>query len=367
MERDAIYRQSGFIASDSSGWESTYDPEPTDYATDQPVYRVIADETSDDRLQPEEPAESDLQGNWLESVSTEQHEIIVSSSKENIEHAPLAQIQETGISVTQLDPGQVADFDDDEITDCATPEDDQSTVSGWPSQTPSGDDDEDAHNKEVAVDSGHIPSGEVIEEPVIGQVYQCLWNDGDGLVEERVWYFVTRLPFADFSEIGISGHLAASQLCDEAFFPSCCIRPTDDQGPVTWAPGFEDGGPCVKRRKIPCLFLQKGLHIPSPADEFTLPPDLPFIAWVKVNMLLREDHPHDPRQDLTGLAKGAAVVSSFKSRLASIQASRAADRRLNASSHLPSPTSASAVVDIGVGPAVSSHSHESFGSGSGYR
>lgn len=367
VERDAIYRQSGVIISGSSGWESAYDTELTDYGTDHPVSEAIADETSDDRSRPAEPVEFDLQSNWLESISTAQREITVSFSKENTGHAPLAQIQETGVSVTQLDQGQVADLDDDEITDCATPEDDQSTVSGWPSQTPSGDDDEHAHNKEVAVESGHIPSDKVIKAPVIGQVYQCLWDDGDGRVENRVWYFVTRLPFADLSEIGISGHLAASQLCDGDNFPSCCRRPTDDQGPVTWAPGFEDGGLWAKRREVPCLFLQKGLDIPAPANEFALPTNTPFTAWVKVNKLLPEDYPHDPGQSSIGLAEGAAVVNAFKLRLEMIRASRAADRRPDDFSHLPSPTIANAVVDNSVGPAVSSHSHEGLSSGSGYR
>lgn len=366
VERDAIYRQSGFIASGSSGWESPYDAESIIFGTDYPVFEVIADKTSDDRLQAAEPAESDLQGNWLESVSTEQHENTVPFSKENLGHDPLAQLQETGISVTQPDHGQVADLDDDEITDYAASEDDESTLSGWPSQTPSGDDDEDAYNKEVAVEYGQISSDNVIKEPVIGQVYQCLVDDSDGM-GIPIWYYVTRLPFGDFGEIGISGHLAASQLCDIDTFPSCCRRPTDDQGPVTWAPGFENGGPWVKRRKIPFLFLQKDLDIPSPVEEFTLPPDSPFIDWVKVNKLLLEDHPHDPEQNLNGLAQGAAVANAFKSRLATIRASRAANRRPDDSSHLPSPTSASVVVDNGVEPAVSSHSHGSLSSGSGYR
>lgn len=370
MERDAIYTQSGFIACSSSGWESTYETQSTDDGVDHPVFEAIADETPDDRLQPAEPAESDLQGNWLEFLFTEQHEITVSFLEEDLEHAPLAQLQETGIPVTQPDQGHFTDLDDDEITDYATSEDDQSMVSGWPSQTPSHDEDVDAHNEEIAADSDPISSSKVIKDPAIGQVYQCIWNDGDGLVEKRAWYFITRLPFGDFSEIGISGRLAASQLCDPDNFPSCCRRPTDDQGSVKWAPIFEDGGSAVKRRQVPCLFLQKGLQIPSPAEVFILPPDSPFTAWIDVRLLRREDHRHASGLDLsqlTGLAEGAAVVNAFKSRLAAIQASETADCRREDSSHLSSPTSASAFVDIGVEPAVSSYSQESLSPGSGSR
>lgn len=370
VERDAIYTQSGFIAGGSSSWESTYDPGSIYGRTDQLVYEAVADEIWDDRLQAADPAESNLQSSWFEIVSAKQHEITISSSNDALGHDATTRPLETGPAVIQPDPGQVVDLDDDKITDDATSEDDQSTASEWPSQTPSADEDVDAHNMEVAVDDGHIPSDKVIVDPVVGKVYQCLWNDGDGDLENRVWYFATPLPFGDYGEIGISGNLIGSQLCDGGFFPSCCRRTSDDQRPLTWAPGFEDGGSAVKRRKFPFLFLQKGLEIPAPANAFILPRDSPFTAWIDVKVLLPEDHQHGSglhMSHLTGLNEGAAVVNAFKSRLTAIQESREAGLRYEfASSSLP-PTSASAIVDSGAQLVVSSLSDESLGYGSGYR
>lgn len=371
VERDAIYTQSGFIASGSSSWGSTYDPGSIDGGTDHAMYEAVADEISDDRLQAAEPAESHSQSTWIGTLFTHQHNVTISSSNHCFGHAVTAQPPETGTLFTRNDQDQVVDLDDEEIPGYATSEDDQSTISEWPSQTPSDDEDVDAHNMEVAVDDGHIPSDKVIVDPVIGKVYQCLWNDGDGNLEKRVWYFATRLPFGDYGEIGISGNLIGSQLCDRGFFPSCCRRTSDDQRPVAWAPGFEDGGSAVKRRKFPFLFLEKGLEVPSPADAFILPRDSPFTAWIHVRVLLPENHQHAPGlhlSHLTGLNEGVAVANAFKSRLAAIKASREAGLHLDEfASPLPFPTSTSAVVDGGAQLVVSSLSHKSLVYGSGYR
>ncbi|KAJ4396326.1 hypothetical protein N0V93_000545 [Gnomoniopsis smithogilvyi] len=227
----------------------------------------------------------------------------------------------------------------------AAPEDNESMDSQWQSPPGSGDEDADAYDKEVAEAFGQLPSKEAIVDPVIGQLCQCPWDDGDGDSIQPVWYYVTRLPFGDYNEIGISGHLRGSPLCDKANLPSCCKKPADGREPVTWAPGYEDGGPWVTRRKYPFLFLQDGLEIPPPGRRFPIPTDSPFTAWISVKMLRPENYYHLPEDDTTGLIEGTAVVEAFKSRLAEIQTSREAGHQFEFSSPSPSPVSPSEIAN----------------------
>lgn len=357
VERIAINAQNELMVIETYREDDTHDLEYTRWGPDRHVHDTASGETLEGIIQPDETAERDPHGNMHGEDATEQQDADLHCQKQTSETAQGVQLSDTSTPV--LDDGQnQLTADDSNFNDLPSHEDDEDNEdrdSPWQSEAGSGDEDADAHDREVAEGFGQLSRKDIIVDPVIGQVYQCSWpEDGDSI--QPFWYFVTRLPFGECNDIGISGRLPGSPLCDETNFPSCCTRPTDDQGPVTWAPGFEYGGPHAFRRKVPCLFLQDGLEIPPSTHEFSIAMHFQFTAWVNVKDLRLQDYQHLSDHDLTGLTEGAAVVEAFKSRLGEIQASRAAGRQFQYPSASPCLISAAVAGTTGV-ELVSSHSH----------
>lgn len=189
-----------------------------------------------------------------------------------------------------------------------------------------GDPDADAYEQECR-EAGYIvvgglediPPEQVIVNPVPGRVYQSWWEDRNHT--KTGWYFATPLPLPpkDFGEIGVAGQLLESRLLSKGSgLPRCYRNPGSL---LEWAEGFEDGGPRVTERAVPLLFLEPGLEVPPPGQDFNLPDEAELIAWVSVRNLRPEGHfesPDDPERRRTA-ADGRAVVDAFKARLEALR------------------------------------------------
>lgn len=301
--------------------------------TGHQVYDIVSEKTLKSILQPSETVECDVCGKMLRPNSLKQHKKNMHAPRQKSGQGQGTQLQASATNDGQSQntaevstSGEISQLVNTNVL--AASESDENTDSPWQSRSESGDEDADAYDREVAEACGRLPNKkEMIWDPVIGEVYQCLWDGNDGGLIQPIWYYVTRLPFGNYDEIGVSGYLQNSLLCDKANLPSCCRKPANDQGCVTWAPGFEDGGPYIFKRKLPFLFLQDGLYIPPSAEEFSIPMEPPFTAWVEIKKLRPESYQHLPGHNLTGITQGRAVVDAFKSRLEAIRASREAGRQ----------------------------------------
>lgn len=343
VERDVIYAQTDFDVIDPSFWEASRDADSRMWRTDSDMYR-----TTSVQAEPDQTAECNARGDTLGSEFLQQQNMNMSYSSCNFDPEEVSQLSETRASVSNDCQNQDAVQDGSRINEITALEDNQSIESEWQSPSESGDEDADAYNAGVAEDFGQLPSKEIIRDPAVGRLYQYPWvnSGGDVLESEPVWYYVTRLPFGDYDEIGISGRLNGSPLCTQFKVPSCCRVPPDPRQPLTWAPGFEDGGPWVTRRKFPFLFLQKGLHIPPPGEDFFLPEDPPFTAWVDVKKLRSEEYQHPPEHDTRGLGEGIAIGNAFKLRLEAIRESMEAGLQFEFAPASPYPVSAPTVRTI---------------------
>lgn len=106
-----------------------------------------------------------------------------------------------------------------------------------------------------------------------------------------------------------------------------------------WAAEFHDGGPRVKERSFPCLILRPSLRIPPWDEEFALPPDRWYFAWLDAGSLrdrwykhLRTTHP----RSIKGIDDGQEVARRFRQRL---EAARAAQRGGQRSTVMSNPDS----------------------------
>lgn len=167
--------------------------------------------------------------------------------------------------------------------------------------------------------------------PVPGQVYQAYYDDKSS--SEKGWYFGTPLPWdGDEWKNEIKLDFSMRQMDLKEGFPDCYIAKTlsydseDSDGAnvsvetITgikdWAPGFEDGGPREKERRVLFLFFDDRnkrpgkLNIPkrtastikfSKADLKTLP-----IDWVSTKDL----RPAEVNDET--MIRGRATAGKFK-------------------------------------------------------
>ncbi|KAJ4417251.1 hypothetical protein N0V82_006284 [Gnomoniopsis sp. IMI 355080] len=336
VEPDAIYARNELVAIDPGGLEDAYDSASVIRGIDNRKCRTISAQVA-----PDQTAECGLRGDILETESMQQHNMNLPCPNSSFGHDEVLQLSGTRASFPNDGRDQEVIQNGDRLSELTTSDDSQSIDSQWQSQLGIGDKHADAYDKEVAEAFGQFPSNEIIVDPIVGQLYQCPWDDGEGGSIKPVWYYVTRLPFGNYDEIGISGRLNGSPLCNQSNIPPCCRVSKDPHRPVTWAPGFEKGGPWVTRRKFPFLFLEKGLDIPPPGEWFSIPADPPCTAWIEVKTLRSENHQHPPEHDISGLRDGIAVVDAFKLRLVAIRESMVAGLHFEFAPASPYPASAS--------------------------
>ncbi|KAG6363621.1 hypothetical protein INS49_008722 [Diaporthe citri] len=159
-------------------------------------------------------------------------------------------------------------------------------------------------------------------DPVVGEVYHAWWD-----AEPRSWYPVVILPYlgdGDWKEVGITGNLFTSGLKKE--IPNCfkVVKATTDSGKeasrLTWAEGYQDGGPKVRARKFPCLFLHDPLTIPSADQEFVLGHTAEVLAFRTAQQLRQRSTVLDPGLSKTGVDANKGLARDFEARLRAIRA-----------------------------------------------
>lgn len=167
-------------------------------------------------------------------------------------------------------------------------------------------------------------SFEGVVNPVVGEVYHAWWD-----AEPRSWYLVVILPYlgdGDWEEVGITGNLFTSGLKKE--IPNCfkVVKVTTDSGKealrLTWAEGYQDGGPKVRARKFPCLFLHDPLTIPSADKEFVLGQKAEVLAFRTAQQLRQRSTMLAPGLSKIGVDAYKSLAQDFEARLGTIRAKR---------------------------------------------
>lgn len=165
-------------------------------------------------------------------------------------------------------------------------------------------------------------SFEGVIDPVVGQVYHAWWD-----ADPRSWYLVVILPYlgdGDWEEVGITGNLFTSGLKKE--IPNCfkVVKVTTDSGKeasrLTWAEGYQDGGPKVRARKFPCLFLHDPLTIPSADQEFVLGHKAEVLAFRTAQQLRQRSTMLAPGLSKIGVNAYKGLARDFEARLGAIRA-----------------------------------------------
>ncbi|KAJ0119746.1 hypothetical protein J7T55_013950 [Diaporthe amygdali] len=173
----------------------------------------------------------------------------------------------------------------------------------------------------------HRPGNELsnefdITDPVVGEVYQAWW---DG--EDTGWYLVVILPYSgdsDWKEVGMTGSLFTSGLAKE--IPNCfkVVKTATNSGQeisrLTWAQGFQDGGPRVRSRKFPCLFLHPPLEIPTADQRFEIDAKAKVLAFRTAHQLRHQSTIHSISLDTRGIEAYQGLAREFKARLKEIRA-----------------------------------------------
>lgn len=196
--------------------------------------------------------------------------------------------------------------------------------------------------------------------PEVGGIYQAGWSEQAG-ESSLTWYFVTVLPLDGWDQIGIDGCLPLSRLAlpHELYeakmiehakkaqegsingevearvqqaapdpspklwryrIPPCYSWEIENEVPrnLVWAKGFEDGGPRVRERKFPCLFLASPLEIPPPTTAFKLPDSLHVLAWVEAKYIRQRDFGH-PAGAIVEALRDEDIARKFEDRIKAIQ------------------------------------------------
>lgn len=174
--------------------------------------------------------------------------------------------------------------------------------------------------------SGHEPAGmfEGVIDPVVGEVYYAWWD-----AEPRSWYLVVILPYlgdVGWKEVGIAGSLFTSGL--KTAIPNCfkVARIPTNSGQealrLIWAEGYQDGGPKVRARKFPCLFLHDPLKIPSADQEFVLGRKAEVLAFRTAQQLRHRSTILAPGLSKIGVDAYQGLAQDFEARLREIRAKR---------------------------------------------
>lgn len=167
-----------------------------------------------------------------------------------------------------------------------------------------------------------VGSFEGIIDPVVGEVYQAWWE-----AEPRSWYLVVILPYSgdgDWKEVGVTGNLFTSGLRKE--IPNCfkVDKVTTGSGEgasrLTWAEGYQDGGPKVWARKFPCLFLHAPLKVPSADQEFVLGHRAEVLAFRTAQQLRHRSTKLPPGLSAIGVDAYKDLAQDFEARLRAIRA-----------------------------------------------
>lgn len=182
-----------------------------------------------------------------------------------------------------------------------------------------------ATNKADISDDQHlVGSSEGVIDPVVGEVYQAWWE-----AEPRSWYLVVILPYSgdgDWKEVGVTGNLFTSGLRKE--IPNCfkVDKVTTGSGEgasrLTWAEGYQDGGPKVWARKFPCLFLHAPLKVPSADQEFVLGHRAEVLAFRTAQQLRHRSTKLPPGLSTIGVDAYKDLAQDFEARLRAIRAKR---------------------------------------------
>lgn len=162
---------------------------------------------------------------------------------------------------------------------------------------------------------------EGVIDPVVGRIYHALWEG-----ECSGWYLVVILPYAgdgDWKEVGITGNLFTSGLAEE--IPNCfkVVKNTASsrrEARLTWAEGYQDGGPRVRSRKFPCLFLHPPLEIPTSDQKFEIDTKAEVLAFLKADHLRHKSTIHSISQDTRAIDAYQHLAEKFEVRQKTIQA-----------------------------------------------
>lgn len=129
----------------------------------------------------------------------------------------------------------------------------------------------DRHPRAIAANSpqGRHPKGKPFEgvtDPIVGQLYRA-WYRGDG------FYAALMLPLGSFATVGVLGDIDGMDCLKAA--PKCYRR---SKGHISgWADGYEDGGPKVRERRFPIMYLEESASL-SFQDGLVIPPSLGWVA-----------------------------------------------------------------------------------------
>ena len=145
--------------------------------------------------------------------------------------------------------------------------------------------------------------------------------------EPRSWYLVVILPYSgdgDWRKVGITGNLFNSGLKNA--IPNCfkVARIPTNSGQealrLLWAEGYQDGGPKIRARKFPCLFLHDPLRIPSAEQEFVLGDEAEVLAFRSAQQLRHRSTILAPGLARIGVDAYQGLARHFEARLGEIRA-----------------------------------------------
>ncbi|KAL1884054.1 hypothetical protein Daus18300_000163 [Diaporthe australafricana] len=103
------------------------------------------------------------------------------------------------------------------------------------------------------------------------------------------WVAVMVLPADDLDKVGLSGHLSDTVLLTQKAKPQCFSY--SGERITGWAQGYEDGGPFVNKRWLPCLHFDDSFHVPLAETKLDIS-DIPFkysISWIPSNTIIPLD------------------------------------------------------------------------------
>ncbi|KAJ0124810.1 hypothetical protein J7T55_006151 [Diaporthe amygdali] len=157
---------------------------------------------------------------------------------------------------------------------------------------------------------GHHPVSKNLIIPGVGSLFKKRWSLNS-------WHTLMVFPVGDLNGVGLSGHISDTVLFKQEGNPKCFTYSGKE---VTgWAEGYEDGGPRVAQRVLPCLFFHDMFHVPSAETEYDVSdlPDQALLRWMKAEDLVPIDFKHK------GKTFGLKPAQKFKASLGVINERRA--------------------------------------------
>lgn len=164
-----------------------------------------------------------------------------------------------------------------------------------------------------------VEPSEGVIYPEVGGVYLAWWESHPSGV-----YLVVILPHlgnGDWKEVGIACNLFDTGLYNK--IPKCfnVVKDAERGMRLTWAEGYEDGGPQVSARKFPCLFLHPPLEIPAADKEIVLGDMAEVLAFRSARQLCHRSTTLSPVFSQT-VKDNESLARAFEKRLKTIQAKR---------------------------------------------